>query len=363
MGLRFRKSVTLLPGVKLNIGKSSVGVSLGGKFAGVSLNTKTGASVRASLPGTGLSYTKKVAGFSKKKKSASRSKLDEVKERLNNSDGMDEKEKNQLLVEEYENHIEAIRQVHVECEDAVDWDRIKTSKAPYAKGEAGPKEQEAQKALDDLKPGFLGLFGDKEQKKALEEALEAAKLEDEQDYVLWEANREYADKVLAGDIDAYYDVITDNNPFEDLQEFGSGFEFGTEDPSSMEIEFQVQSEDVVPQKSRSLTKTGKVSEKALSKTALYDITQDYVCSCSIRLAREIFALLPVQNVIVHAEDGVLNTATGRTKKETILSVRFEREGFYDINFDKIDPSDFVKSFEHNMDFKKTAGFEPVERLS
>ncbi len=362
MGLRFRKSVTLLPGVKLNIGTKSVGVSLGGKFAGVSLNTRTGASVRASLPGTGLSYTQKVGG-SKKKKSGSKSKLDEIKEKLSNSDELDEKDKNKLLVEEYENHIEAIRQVHVECEDQVDWKRIGKSKEPYAKGEAGPKEQEAQKALDDCKSGFLGLFGNKEEKKALEEALEAAKLEDRQVYELWEANKAYADRVLDGDIDAYYDVITDNNPFEDLQEFGSGFEFGTEDPSSMEIEFQVKSEDVVPQKSKSLTKTGKVSEKALTKTALYDMTQDYVCSCSIRLAREIFALLPVVTVIVHAEDGVLNTATGRTKTETILSVKFEREGFEGINFDKIDASDFVKTFEHNMSFKKTAGFEPVERLS
>ena len=57
MGLRFRKSIQLLPGVKLNIGKSSVGVSLGGKFGGISLNSKTGAHARASLPGTGLSYT------------------------------------------------------------------------------------------------------------------------------------------------------------------------------------------------------------------------------------------------------------------------------------------------------------------
>lgn len=361
MGLRFRKSVTLLPGVKLNIGSKSVGVSLGGKYAGVSLNTRTGASVRASLPGTGLSYTKKVGG-SPKKKSSSKSKLEEVKEKLGNSDGLDEKDKNKLLVEEYENHIDAIRQVHVECEEPVDWKRIRTSKEPYAKGEAGPMEQKAQKALDDYNPGFLGLFGNKEEKKALEEALEAAKLQDKETYELWEANRAYADKVLDGDIDAYYDVITDNNPFEDLQEFGSGFEFGTDDPSCMEIEFQVKSEDVVPQKSKSLTKTGKVSEKALTKTALYDITQDYVCSCSIRLAREIFALLPVVTVIVHAEDGVLNTATGRTKTETILSVRFEREGFEDVNFDKIDASDFVKSFEHHMSFKKTAGFEPVERL-
>lgn len=69
MGLRFRKSIKLAPGVKLNIGKKSTGVSIGGKYGGMSFNSKTGMRVRASAPGTGLSYSTKVGG---KKKTASR---------------------------------------------------------------------------------------------------------------------------------------------------------------------------------------------------------------------------------------------------------------------------------------------------
>ena len=59
MGLRFRKSVKIAPGVKLNIGKKSVGVSVGGKHGGGSFNSKSGARARISAPGTGLSYSKK----------------------------------------------------------------------------------------------------------------------------------------------------------------------------------------------------------------------------------------------------------------------------------------------------------------
>lgn len=62
MGIRFRKSVKIAPGVKLNIGKKSVGVSVGSKYGGFSVNSKTGTRVRASLPGTGLSYSSKVGG-------------------------------------------------------------------------------------------------------------------------------------------------------------------------------------------------------------------------------------------------------------------------------------------------------------
>lgn len=67
MGLRFRKSIKLANGVKLNIGKKSVGISVGGKHGGVSYNTKSGTHARASLPGTGLSYTTKLGGKKKKK--------------------------------------------------------------------------------------------------------------------------------------------------------------------------------------------------------------------------------------------------------------------------------------------------------
>lgn len=285
MGLRFRKSIQLLPGVKLNIGKSSVGVSLGGKFGGISLNSKTGAHARASLPGTGLSYTTRLGGKNKK----SSEKKRELERRLKESEHLEETKKNELLVQEYETYIDTIRRVHIDCEEPVEWTRI---------------------TMED-----------------------------------------------------YCDVIQEANPFEDLLEYGSGFEFGTDNPKLMEIEFQVRSDTVVPKNSRALTKTGKLTEKPLTKTAYYDITQDYVCSCAIRLAREIFALLPVETVIVHADDQVLNTATGKDEILTILSVKFQRKGFDHINFDRIDPSDFLETFEHRMKFKKTAGFEPVKRLS
>lgn len=74
MGLNFRKSVKVADGVKLNVGKKSAGVSVGGKYAGVSYNTKSGARVRASLPGTGLSYTKSLNSVGKRSKAKSSTK-------------------------------------------------------------------------------------------------------------------------------------------------------------------------------------------------------------------------------------------------------------------------------------------------
>lgn len=68
MGLRYRKSVKLGKGVKLNIGKKSAGISIGGKHGGVSINSRTGATGRVSAPGTGLSYTQKIGGIKSSEK-------------------------------------------------------------------------------------------------------------------------------------------------------------------------------------------------------------------------------------------------------------------------------------------------------
>lgn len=58
MGIRFRKRIKIAPGVTVNVGKSSVGVRVGVKGAGVSANTKGKTTSSVGLPGTGLSYQK-----------------------------------------------------------------------------------------------------------------------------------------------------------------------------------------------------------------------------------------------------------------------------------------------------------------
>ena len=64
MGFRFRKSVKIAPGVRLNIGKKSVGISAGVKGARVSVNSKGRVTKTVGIPGTGLSYqkTEKIGG-------------------------------------------------------------------------------------------------------------------------------------------------------------------------------------------------------------------------------------------------------------------------------------------------------------
>ena len=65
MGFRYRKSVKIAPGVRMNISKSGASVSVGGKGGHVTVNSKGETRVGASIPGTGVSYSEKVSGPSK----------------------------------------------------------------------------------------------------------------------------------------------------------------------------------------------------------------------------------------------------------------------------------------------------------
>lgn len=61
MGFRFRRSVKIAPGVRLNFSRSGVSTSIGGPGATVNLS-KRGARGTVGLPGTGLSYSAPLSG-------------------------------------------------------------------------------------------------------------------------------------------------------------------------------------------------------------------------------------------------------------------------------------------------------------
>ena len=59
MGFKFRKSIKLLPGVKLNLGKKGISsISIGKKGATINISKK-GIKTNLGIPGTGISYTTK----------------------------------------------------------------------------------------------------------------------------------------------------------------------------------------------------------------------------------------------------------------------------------------------------------------
>lgn len=337
MGLNFRKSITLFKGVKLNLSKGGPSLSFGRSGLRQSINLKGQGRTTIGIPGTGVYYTKntnvkklvkqgkeKIQELSDKKKGKAEAaaalpaaaaakgtkttKTAAAKAAPAAPAVNPELEQNQQLVAEFEERIEAVKSVHKQSDGYIDWEVIK-------KGAGNNKE---------LVP--------------------------------------FAESVLAGNIDSYFKVIAEAGPFDDLLEFGSGFEVGTDDPSILEIEFKVMSSEVIPQNKLSLKANGDLVEKPFTKSEYYELVQDYVASTILRVARDSFALLPIQKVLIHAVDSQLNTATGNEDEITIVSVMIKRDALMTINFERIDPSDCLAGFEINEKFKKTAGFAPVDRL-
>ena len=328
MGLNFRKSISLGKGLKLNLSKSGPSVSFGKSGFRQSVNLKGQARTTVGIPGTGVYYTKTsnvkniVGGLtgkddSKGKKSTKKDTAAKGSSAKAAKAAPAAKQVNEELIaqskaqlEEFAAGIEALKSVHKQSDGYIDWEAV-------ANGAVSGQ-------IRELQP--------------------------------------FAQSILAGDIDAYFRVIEQVGPFDDLLEYGSGFEVGTDDPKIMEIEFQVKSGDIIPTQYPDMKASGEIVMKDFSKSAYFELVQDYVSSTMLRVARDTFALLPVQTVIIHAVDKILNPATGNDEEVTIASAKIKRDAMATLNFERIDPSDCLESFESNVKFKKTTGYSPVDRV-
>ena len=68
MGLRFRKSIKVAPGVKINLNKNSTSVSFGKRGAHYTINSKGKKTATVGIPGTGISYSQSTGGGKSSKK-------------------------------------------------------------------------------------------------------------------------------------------------------------------------------------------------------------------------------------------------------------------------------------------------------
>lgn len=354
MGLRTKKSFTITKGVRMNIGKNGVGVSFGTKGLRYSINSNGRKTATVGIPGTGISYSKSLG------KANNRSIYSQSTKNTNQNIA-----DNQKILEEYDALVEYIKSIHKNSDEYIDWEYIHLKESPFDCNTIGPEEEKATRNYESFKPNFFdNIFKSSSDKKKekLRQEIYNGRLKDKENYEEWMNLNKLSKKIIDGDIDAYFYVIEDMKPFDDLLDLGSDFEVSTNNPKLLEVEFRVKSESVVPNYVLSLTKTGKVSNKSMTKTNYYDLVQDYVCSCSIRVARDIMAILPVEKVLVHAIDSSINTSKGYEEEITILSVEFNKNIMKRLNFQAVDPSDALQNFRHNMKFLKTSGLKGVDRL-
>ena len=130
----------------------------------------------------------------------------------------------------------------------------------------------------------------------------------------WNFFHRIAPRVLAGEKEAYAEVLTTLNPLGDVAEYAAGMVLRTPGPDRVECAFECQKDD--------LEKLGR----------------NYLGALSLRIARDLLAVLPVSEVLI----------TGTLEGEEKLRVTFRREQLMKQKMAYIVPADFVEACGGHM---------------
>jgi hypothetical protein len=278
-------------------------------------------------------------------------------------------------VDSYENHIDRLTSLHKECSSGVNWHEISAEPEPSKPIPSRPLESKAIAKEVSYKPNFIDrLFGLEKRKRAKlalniqkaitqdEEHNNKAEKEWKEAHDEWAFDAALAERVLNGDPQAKIYVIKQLDPFSELIALGSKLSFHVRDDGLIECDLSAHGSTVIPSEIKSLLSSGKLSVKKMPITKFNELFQDYVCSSALRIANELFSILPGEMVVVTVMDDVLNTRTGHLEELPILSAAISRDTISKMNIQTIDPSDSMRNFIHHMNFKKASGFNPVKKL-
>ena len=311
----------------------------------------------------------------KRAERSARKRQRELELRQNYLAKMEALEKASYEVDIYNNHIDLMQSLHTECSNEIDWNLILNTPKPVKPEPTKKYEKEALIAKANYKPSLIDkiLKRTEIKNKIFNADIDKAKTRDRETYQKslneWEeAINDRNDiigtarKVLNNDPQIKIKIIEEFNPFSELDSLGSNLLFQVHDNSLVEITIKVHGKVTVPKEQKSLLQSGKLSVKKMPIAKFNEIYQDYVCSAVLRVAREFFAILPDHNVIINAEDELLNKSTGHVEDQIIFSAQIPRKTLNNLNMDYIDPSDAMENFTHKMSFKKTQGFMQVDKI-
>lgn len=124
----------------------------------------------------------------------------------------------------------------------------------------------------------------------------------------WAMYHQYAAAILKGDMTAYLTILQSANPMDDLTPYVAALDVATVSPDLLSAHFSVRPD------------------------LMKGDAQEYICGMAVRIARDLFAALPVLEVSVCSmQDG-----------KKLLTVAFKRSEMNKVRFTFIDPVEFVK---------------------
>ena len=274
MGIRFRKSIKLLPGLYINLGKKGVSLSIGKRGIRTTLNSKGRLTKTISIPGTGISFSKS---------------LDMGKRPKIRNSGISETILSPSQQVEY-SFKELLSKVNEQFLIPIDWNNL--------------------------------------------EKLNACFCYTDSDIAFFHLKR---NEVINAIQSAFIEIINHVNPFDDFEKYWKITKIAPMAKGVMSIRFSINFIPPIDQSNR----RNDVNVKE----------RDYICSCSIRIAKDIFSLLPLQQLLVSCF----------CEKDCLLSVEFNRTV---INQDPILLSvvDIIHQYRFRLFFTEESGFLGVRPL-
>jgi len=277
-------------------------------------------------------------------------------------------------VAEWREHLQDIVSLHVNPNDDVDWQSLRERPEPVPPVRQRKMEDVALAGLDQFRPRLFDflLGGSEKRRLRLVDAVADARTRDEvgfqkqlnqhhEEHSNWQADKELAERLLAGDISAQKDVISEMTSWSDEGLIGTRLSFSISD-SFLHAVAHVHGDDVVPTYRRKQLQSGKLSETKMPAGERHELYQDYVCSVALKVAGDLFSVLPRDEVFVTCTASMLDKVTGHMADTPILSVQFVRSTFHNLRLATIDPSDSMSNFNHVMEFKRTKGFIAIDPL-
>jgi hypothetical protein len=273
-------------------------------------------------------------------------------------------EQARLEVETFENQLDGLLSIHKEQSEVLDWEEFAASLPPPAPQRKSYHELKIKQRVMVLLPN---------QKGNAEAEIEQARSQDEQIFqdesqaysdqkAKWEKLKNLSRRVLAGEHKAYTEALVEFNPFAEMSDLGSSINFTIHSAKLIECVLKINGKQAIPAEVKTLTASEKLSVKPMPKGRFHEIYQDYLSGCVLRVAREVFALLPVDTVLVRASADSLDSRTGHRVEQPVLSVVMPRAVIARLNFDQLDPSDTMENFQRRGDFKASRNSEDFNSI-
>ena len=311
MGLRFRRSVKICDGLKLNFGKTGMSMTVGSGPFKKTFNTNGNVTTTVGLPGTGIYWTETERRGS----------------RNNRRTQTPQQTRSPRLSQESEYQVVPAVDDYFTQNDIVEESGAVATSPTY--NAVSPRSDISQAtASEPVTPTEIkGLSTEAIKRIYLYEdapidwtELIAGATADDllMDQTVHAYCAQMAPRILSGDVDAYLEVIERMRPVDDLALYSGDFEFGTDSPSYIEVEFNAD------------------PDRVLADGYADALCEEFVSAVSVRVARDLFALLPVAKVLVHVE----------INGNTVLSVIFVRNQLCAVNFRNDSATAIVKHFPH-----------------